>query len=79
MKLFDRIEPIFNVDDEMNSLINEIDKKLNEIKINDKQKESIYRNKDQFPRKYSWILTKKANVSSMSRSNTRVYVKKCLF
>ena len=38
MKLFDRIEPIFNVDDEMNFLINEIDKKLNEIKINDKQK-----------------------------------------
>lgn len=79
MKLFDRIEPIFNVDDEMNSLINEIDKKLNEIKINDKQKESIYRNKDQFPRKYSWILTNKAYISSMSRSNTRVYVKKCLF
>ena len=38
MKLFDRVEPVFIVDDEMNSLINEIDKKLNEIKITDKQK-----------------------------------------
>ena len=38
MKLFDKVAPVFNIDNEMNYLINEIDKKLNEIKINDKQK-----------------------------------------
>ncbi|MBQ1495870.1 MAG: Fic family protein [Bacilli bacterium] len=38
MKLFDKVDPVFNIDDEMNFLIKEIDKKLNEIKINDKQK-----------------------------------------
>lgn len=38
MKLFVKVDPVFNIDDEMNYLINEIDKKLNEIKINDKQK-----------------------------------------
>ena len=38
MKLFDKIEPVFNIDDEINELINSIDLKLNEIKITDKQK-----------------------------------------
>lgn len=38
MKLFDKVEPVFNIDNEMELLINEINKKLDEIKINDKQK-----------------------------------------
>ena len=38
MNLFDRVNPIFNIDDEMNELLNSIDSKLNNIKITDKQK-----------------------------------------
>ena len=38
MVLFDKVEPVFNIDNEMQLLINDIDKKLNEIKINDGQK-----------------------------------------
>ena len=38
MNLFDKVEPVFKIDNEMELLINEIDKKLDEIKINDKQK-----------------------------------------
>lgn len=38
MKLFDKIEPVFHIDDEMNKLIDNINIKLNDIKINDKQK-----------------------------------------
>ena len=38
MKLFDKVEPTFNIDEEMNSLISSINSKLNEIKITDKQK-----------------------------------------
>ena len=38
MNLFDKIKPIFNIDDEMNKLLSNIDSKLNNIKITDKQK-----------------------------------------
>ena len=38
MKSFDKIEPVFNIDEEINNLINDIDLKLNELKIKDKQK-----------------------------------------
>ena len=38
MKLFDKVEPIYFIDDEMNKLINDIDNKLISIEINDKQK-----------------------------------------
>ena len=38
MKSFDRVEPVFHIDDEMNTLLSIIDKKLNQIKVTDKQK-----------------------------------------
>ena len=38
MNLFDKIKPIFNIDDEMNELLSNINSKLNDIKITDKQK-----------------------------------------
>ena len=38
MKLFDKVEPIYFIDDEMNKLLNDIDNKLLSIEINDKQK-----------------------------------------
>ena len=38
MNLFDKIIPIFNIDDEMKKIIEEIDSKLNIIEINDRQK-----------------------------------------
>lgn len=38
MNLFDKINPIFHIDDEMKKAVNEIDNKLNIIEINDRQK-----------------------------------------
>ena len=38
MNLFDKVNPIFNIDDEMKELLNNINLKLNDIKITDKQK-----------------------------------------
>lgn len=38
MILFDKVEPVFNIDEEMNELLNIIDLKLKDIKITDKQK-----------------------------------------
>lgn len=38
MKMFDKIEPIYYIDDEINSLIKNIDSKLKKIHVNDKQK-----------------------------------------
>ena len=38
MNLFDKVKPVFNIDDEMNELLAYINFKLNEIKITDKQK-----------------------------------------
>ena len=38
MKSFDKIEPVFNIDDEMNNLLRTIELKLNQISITDKQK-----------------------------------------
>ena len=38
MKSFDRIEPVFHIDNEMNTLLINIEKKLNEITVTDKQK-----------------------------------------
>lgn len=38
MKSFDRIEPIFNIDEEMKNLLKNIDIKLDNLKISDKQK-----------------------------------------
>ena len=38
MNLFDKIIPIFHIDDEMKKIIEEIDSKLNIIEINDRQK-----------------------------------------
>jgi len=38
MILFDKIEPIYNIDTEINKMINEIDNKLKSIKVNNKQK-----------------------------------------
>lgn len=38
MNLFDKVKPVFNIDDEMNELLVNIDSKLNDIKITDKQK-----------------------------------------
>lgn len=38
MKLFDKIEPVYFIDEEMNNLIQEIDIRLNEIKMTDKQR-----------------------------------------
>ena len=37
MNLFDKVNPIFNIDEEMNELLNNINLKLNDIKITDKQ------------------------------------------
>ena len=38
MNLFDKVNPIFNIDEEINELLVNIDLKLNDIKITDKQK-----------------------------------------
>lgn len=38
MKLFDKVEPVFHIDEEMKQLIKSIDLKLYEIKISDQQK-----------------------------------------
>lgn len=38
MKLFDKVEPVFNIDEEDNILLKSIDFKLSEIKVTDKQK-----------------------------------------
>ena len=38
MKLFDIVEPVFNIDEEDIELLKRIDSKLSEIKVNDKQK-----------------------------------------
>ena len=38
MKLFDKVEPIYFIDDEMKKMLNDIDNKLLNIEINDKQK-----------------------------------------
>ena len=38
MNLFDKVKPVFNIDEEMNGLLVDIDSKLNNIKITDKQK-----------------------------------------
>ena len=38
MKPFDKIEPVFHIDDEMNILLRKIELKLNQISITDKQK-----------------------------------------
>ena len=38
MNLFDKVKPVFNIDEEMNGLLVDIDSKLNNIKIMDKQK-----------------------------------------
>ena len=38
MNLFDKVEPVFNIDEEMNELLSNIDSKLNDIKVTDKQK-----------------------------------------
>lgn len=37
MKPFDKIEPVFNIDDKMNNLLRTIELKLNQISITDKQ------------------------------------------
>lgn len=37
MKPFDKIEPVFNIDDKMNNLLRTIELKLNQIFITDKQ------------------------------------------
>lgn len=41
MKLFDKINPVFYIDNEMVTILKEIDNKLNAIEINDKQKKNI--------------------------------------
>ena len=38
MKLFDKINPVFHIDNEMATILKEIDNKLNDIEIYDKQK-----------------------------------------
>lgn len=38
MKLFDQVEPVFVINDEMNYLLEAIDRKLNQITVTDKQK-----------------------------------------
>ena len=38
MKLFDKINPVFYIDNEMATILKEIDNKLNDIEINDRQK-----------------------------------------
>ena len=42
MNLFDKVNPIFNIDEEMNELLVNINSKLDDIKITDKQKKKIY-------------------------------------
>ena len=42
MNLFDKVKPVFIIDDEMNELLINTDSKLNDIKISDKQKKKIY-------------------------------------
>ena len=38
MKLLDKINPVFYIDNEMTTILKEIDNKLNDIEVNDKQK-----------------------------------------
>lgn len=45
MKMFDKVEPVFHIDEEINNLINDIDTKLKEVKITDKQKRKYMINK----------------------------------
>ncbi len=37
MKLFDEINPVFFIDNEMNDILNDINVKLKNINVNDKQ------------------------------------------
>ncbi|MDO4369219.1 MAG: hypothetical protein Q4C29_01585 [bacterium] len=41
MKSFDEIKPIYYIDNEMNNLLNDINIKLKNINVNDKQKKHI--------------------------------------
>jgi len=47
MKSFDKIEPVFHIDDEMNNLLRKIELKLNQISITDKQKRKYMISKSQ--------------------------------
>ena len=38
MKLFDKVKPIYYIDNEMNDILQDINKKLKNINISDKQK-----------------------------------------
>lgn len=38
MKLFDEIKPVFFIDNKMNNILNDINVKLKNINVNDKQK-----------------------------------------
>ena len=47
MKLFDEIKPVFFIDNKMNNILNDINVKLKNINVNDKQKIRIkMQNKD---------------------------------
>ena len=41
VKLFDEIKPVFFIDNKMNNILNDINVKLKNINVNDKQKENI--------------------------------------
>ena len=43
MNLFDKVKPVFNIDEEMNELLVNINSKLEDIKITDKQKRKYIR------------------------------------
>lgn len=40
--MFDKIKPVFNIDEETKRLLKDIDIKLNNLKINDNQKKKKY-------------------------------------
>ena len=41
MKLSDELKPVFFIDNKMNNILNDINVKLKNINVNDKQKENI--------------------------------------
>lgn len=42
MKLFDEIKPVYFIDNEINDILNDINTKLKNINVNDKQKRIIF-------------------------------------
>lgn len=65
MKVLDRFEPVYYIDEEINNLIDSINTKLNNIKINDNQRRKFMINKSKVRSIHS-SLSIEANSLSLS-------------